>query len=216
MRLLPRLLVVFSSLPVLACTLEPKAIPTGPPPPPIEAATFMAAYTSAICERAARCFPVASYLDARCRADAEKLFGEDVEAAIAAGRIVYDANAAGACINGLSELDCLAEHPSDATLAACFHALVGTIPQDQPCFGTFECEEGVCPSTTGDTCPTICQPVAKKDDACSLLSGPYCDEREGLRCSQGTCAVPAGEGGACLGNLGCASWKVCVAPAASG
>jgi len=210
MRSIPLHLLAFSGLFVFGCTLEPVAVPAGPPPPPVEASAFMNAYTEAICARSARCFPVAEYLDASCRAGVEKLFGEDVTVAIAAGRIVYDATAAGACVAGLAALDCLAEQPTDATLTACFNALVGTVQKDQPCLGLFECAEGFCNSTSGDACPTVCQAVAKKGAACSLLSGPYCDVREGLRCSQGTCIAPANEGGACLDNVGCTSGTVCV------
>lgn len=210
MRSLLLLSLPFVVTSALACTLEPQPIPMAPAPPPVEASAFMNAYADAICNRAAKCFPVASYLDPTCRAETRKFFGEDVEAAIAAGRIVYDTDAAGACVAGLEALDCLAEHPSDPTLAACYEALTGTVQKDQPCFGTFECAEGLCYSTTGDACPTVCQAVAKKGEACSLLSGPYCDEREGLRCSQGTCVVPASKGGACLDNFGCTSGTVCV------
>lgn len=207
-----------SSIPILffafvaACGSDETPEPPAPPPPPIDAADFMAAYTSALCDRSARCLPTAGYLDESCKADVEASFGgEDVDAAIAAGRIVYDADAAGACVAGLAAMDCLAEQPSDATLAACLGALSGTVQKEKPCFGTFECAEGVCRSVTGDTCPTVCAPAAQKGEACSLLSGPDCDVRKGLRCSGGVCVAPLGEDGACVDNYGCQSGFVCVA-----
>ena len=211
MRFSPLFAIGFVSTYIVACTLEPQPIPAGPPPPPVEAAAFMDAYADALCGRAARCFPVADYLEPNCRSEARKLFGEDVVAAVAAGRIVYDADAASLCIAGVADLDCLAEHLTDATLAACFDALVGMVQKDEPCYGTFECAQGICRTATGDTCPTVCEAVAQKGEACSQLYPPFCDDRQGLRCSQGMCVVPVGVGGACLDNLGCSSGTVCVA-----
>lgn len=204
-------LVPLFALSIIACGAGPSPEEPAPPPPPIEATSFMNDYATALCDHAARCSLTASYLDARCNENVRSLFGEDVEAAIAAGRIVYDAEAAGACVAGLRSMDCLAEQPSDATLAACFKALQGTVATDKPCFGTFECESGVCRSVTGDTCPTVCQAVANVGDACSLISGPECDTRKGLRCSGGSCVAPVGAQGACVDNFGCQSGLVCVA-----
>lgn len=191
-----------------ACSEEPSAAPT--PPPPVAAVDFMAEYTDTLCERSSQCSALASYIEAGCDDEVRGLFGEDVEAAIQAGRIVYDADAAGACVEGLAKTDCLAEQPSDATLAACLSALSGTIAPGQPCFGTFECAQGICPSVTGDACPAVCPVVAKAGEACSLLGGSDCDVRAGLRCSGGTCVAPKEQGAACEDNFGCESGLVCV------
>lgn len=204
-------LISLVALSLAACGGDPSPDAPAQPPPPIEAASFMAEYEQALCDHAARCSLNASYLDETCKESVRALFGEDVEAAIQAGRILYDAEAAGACVAGLRATDCLAEQPSDATLAACFRALQGTVQTDKPCFGTFECASGVCPSVTGDICPTVCEPAASVGEACSLLSGPDCDARQGLRCSGGTCVSPVGIKGACVDNFGCQSGLVCVA-----
>jgi hypothetical protein len=197
--------------PVLASGCgEESLTPVIEAPPPVAAVDFMDAYASTLCERAVRCSVVASYLGSSCEDGVRQSFGEEVTAAITAGRIAYDEVAAGACVAGLAATDCLADQPSDATLSACLAALSGEVARGAPCAGTFECQEGVCPSTTGDACPTLCEPAAGQGEACSHLSGPTCDVRQGLRCSSGTCVVPAAKGGACVDNDGCQSSLVCV------
>jgi hypothetical protein len=204
------LLAILPLFPLLlsACGGESEPVPAAPPP--VAAESFLAAYASAICDRAARCYAVASYLGPSCDDSVRQSFGDDVTAAIAGGRLGYDKVAAGACLAGLAETECRADQPSDATITACLVALSGKVATGKPCFGTFECAAGICPSVTGDTCPALCPEVAKSGAACSFLSGPDCDAREGLRCSGATCVVPAAKGGACIDNNGCESGSVCV------
>lgn len=200
------------SLVAASCADGPSESTNPVPPPPVAVDDFMDTYVSTLCERASRCYVVASHLDASCESGVRQAFGDDVKAAVDAGRILYNKDAAGVCIAGLAQMDCLAEQPSDATLEACLSALSGTIAAGDPCFGTFECKEGVCPVVTGDTCPAVCPAVAKDGEACSLLlGGPDCDAREGLRCSGGTCVSPSAKGGACIDNFACQSGLVCVA-----
>ena len=207
------LLAILPLLPALlsACGGESVPTPTPPdPPPPVAAEAFMGAYANALCDRAARCLSVASYLDPACEDGVRQSFGDEVTKAIAAGRIAYDAAAAGECLAGLAATDCLASQLTDATLTSCLSALTGKVAQGQPCLGTFECAAGTCPSVSGDTCPTVCPAVAKAGEACSYLSGPDCDVRAGLRCSSGTCVLPTTDGGSCVDNYGCKSGLVCV------
>lgn len=200
--------LVLASLLAAGCADET----TSPVPgaAPVAAKDFVEAYASAVCDHAVLCYAAASYLGASCVADVKRSFGEDVTAAIEAGHITYDEDAAGVCIAGIAATECLAEQASDATLAACLKALTGKVATGAPCAGTYECAEGVCPSVTGDECPTVCAPVALQGEACSNLAGPTCDVRRGLRCSSGTCVVPAAKDSACVDNDGCESGLVCV------
>jgi hypothetical protein len=201
-------LLALSPLLLPACSGEGQPPPAAPPP--VAADSFMDAYASALCDRAARCDVVASYLHPSCEDSVRRRFGDDVTAAIAADRLVYDEVAAGACLAGLAETECRTDQPGDATLMACLQALSGKVAKGEPCFGAFECAAGVCPSVTGDTCPTVCPEVATAGEACSFLSGPDCDTRRGLRCSGGTCVLPTIQGSACVDNNGCQSGLVCV------
>jgi len=201
-------LALLLSLLAAACSDDSQAPKV--PPPPVDAADFMSAYTQTLCDVSARCSVVADYLQADCESHVRASFGEDVQAAIEAGKIVYDADAAGACLAGLAETPCLAEQPSDATLASCLSALKGTLAAGEPCVGTFECAEGICPAVTGDRCPTVCPSVVHRNETCSLLGGPDCNIREGLRCSFGRCVLPTEKGSACEDNFGCQSGLVCV------
>lgn len=186
-------------------------VPTPEPPsPPVAAAEFAAAYAKASCDRFVRCDNAAPYLAEQCLQNALDFLGEDVEAAIAAGRIVYNDAEAGKCVAGIADTRCLDQEPSDETIASCLAGLQGTVAAGQPCYSPFECAAGFCPSVSKDACPALCPEVAGEGEACSFLSGPDCDVRLGLRCSVGVCVLPRGEDAACVDNQGCKSGFVCV------
>lgn len=179
------------------------------PPPPVDAQDFLSAYANAACSRFERCFLTAPYWVEQCKSDMIAQLGESPADAVAAGRMEYNADEAGKCIAGVENLDCLADTVSDATLAACFAAMKGKVAEGQPCFAVFECEHGACPAIAEDACPTVCPAVAQAGDTCSLIAGPYCDARAGLKCSGGSCITPGGLDASCKDNYGCKSGFVC-------
>jgi hypothetical protein len=180
------------------------------PAAPVAAEDFADKYATALCEREGACQALAPYLVDQCHARTLAYFADDIMKAIAAGRITFDEQAAGACIEGVRETPCLTEQWDDATLAACYKALRGTLEPGETCYAAFECAGGTCSVEPLATCPAKCPEVGAEGDSCSFLAGSYCNEQAGLRCAGGVCVKPAGEGGKCADNNGCKSGLVCV------
>lgn len=171
---------------------------------------FSAQYALALCERSERCDLLAPFLMEQCRERARGVLGDDIPRALKEGRLRYDAAAARRCIDGLRAQDCLTPTPSDATLAACFSALQGTVPPGEPCFDLFECQQGLCGGIADNACPSTCPAVRAEGEECGPLVRADCDVRAGLRCEDFVCVHPGGAGASCKNNLGCASGFVCV------
>lgn len=128
-----------------------------------------------------------------------------LEAAIAAGTVVYDGERASACIEAQRAAGCgLVDR---VATPACEETFAGTVEAGGPCALNEECAgdsycriEGACPGTcqarvgSGATCSA--------DDAC----------QPGLRCFDGTCQAAARAGAACGGASGieCAGGLVCM------
>lgn len=180
---------------------------------PITAAKFAEEFTKAVCNRSQVCGSLAPYLVEECKTQQnELLHAEDVQKAIAAGRLVYDEAKARECVNGLASLPCLQFQPGDEVLAACFAALKGQVQKGAPCSFYYECASGYCGGTPDNTCPSTCpEEVLTEGQECSNFRGPKCDVQAGLRCSGGTCVKPVDQGAACIDNNGCKSGLVCVA-----
>lgn len=177
--------------------------------PSVAAEDFARAYADALCGRAERCYNLAPHLVEQCRAETLEVYGDDIVKGIAAGRLVYDEALAGECVAGVAATRCIDDEFDDDTLAACLGALAGTLAAGETCHAAFECEAGFCGGSAGAACPSVCPEVLGEGEGCSLLSGPSCDERAGLRCSGAVCVRPAGEGAACVDRNGCQSPLVC-------
>src|SRR5262249_55550514 len=159
-------------------------------------------YANAQCTRQQRCNNLAPYLVDQCKADAATRIGAtDVQKAIAAGRITYNAKKALACIDGIVNTPCLDNDISDEVQAACYAALQGTVERGAACSFTYECTVGLCQPSGDGTCPGTCpttEQVVGLGEPCSNFRNPKCDERAGLRCSGGTCVQPANQGASCI------------------
>jgi hypothetical protein len=175
---------------------------------------FAQEYAAAVCERAGRCGNLAPYQIDQCQAAAqERVHPEDVKRAMAAGRLVYDAEQAQRCIEGIQHTRCLAEDIDDTVLAACQAALRGTVASGGECSFLFECAAGTCGGKAETTCPSTCPEVLSEGDSCSLFRGPPCNANAGLRCSGGMCVRPGDKGASCVDNFGCRSGFVCAGEA---
>lgn len=214
---LPRLLVV-ASLVLLAACGKGKDTDDGttqpPPPTPVATEKFAEEYANALCAREQRCGSLAPYLVDQCKADTyERIGATDVQKAVAAGRLTYDADKARACVDGIQNTPCLSASISDEVQATCYAALQGTVQKGAECSFLFECAVGSCQLSDEGTCPGVCpteEQVSGLGQPCSNFRYPKCDERAGLRCSGGTCVQPAGQGADCIDNNGCTSGFVCI------
>lgn len=173
---------------------------------------FSNEFALALCQRQQQCGLLAPYQVDMCKAEAATRIGPtDVKKAVDAGRLVYDADLARQCVNGIAQSPCLQGDLSDDVQATCNAALKGTVQKGAACSFYFECAAGTCGGTDSNTCPSTCPTDVLSEGAeCSLIRGPQCDTRAGLRCSGSVCVKPAGQGAACVDNLGCASGFICV------
>ena len=143
-----------------------------------------------------------------------------MKADIAAGIVVYDAQAAGACIDVFkSSASCKQTavgdigHRLDAT---CGKVFTGTLPAGSACFFSDECaNRGICGSQTcsGSCCAGTC--VARP--APIPLGGDCSSPLQNQDCIEGTvCAANATGGGSCKTPLAagarCGPYDRCVQP----
>jgi hypothetical protein len=176
-------------------------------PSDIALGSFALPYARAVCGAQARCQTLSASVEGRCRAALAASLDADVHKALAAGRLRYDGGAARTCVDGLDSTRCLSRGPTDATQAACYRALQGTVAAGQPCSFLFECSAGLC--VPDSTCPASCPTLAPRGQPCSA-QGPFCDERVGLVCIGGVCAPPGASGASCALQRDCQIGLLCA------
>ncbi len=116
-----------------------------------------------------------------------------LEAAIADGRVSYDATKARACLEAFATRECnnLEEAPT-----ICEEVFVGSAALGDPCEIDEECAEGYC--ELDDACPGTCVAYAPLGESCADVE---CER--GLDCDENlTCVEYAGEGEPCGGDGG--------------
>jgi hypothetical protein len=206
-----------------------------PSGPPVAADDFCAEFVDAFCDRiaACNCSPTA---DADCRADladtcgrADGILGSEARARIDAGKVTYDAAAAGAlfarvrastsCENPLLTLGWA--FPDVLTFGGVFR---GTTAPGAACTDTRspvggECANGICQETMEGG---ICIGLAGRGAACGMGMPFLCADTAApftgfddpdilLRCNvpmgatTGICADPLATGATCEGSRDCAS-----------
>jgi hypothetical protein len=107
---------------------------------------------------------------------------------ITAGRVVYDATAAAACIAGIRAGSCYFYDPAPPSPTICRKVFQGTAGADEPCAIDSQCRSGVCdpssPCGAYQCCPGTClsfpeSKVVGLGEACT-------SESENLTCGDGT------------------------------
>ena len=169
----------------------------------------------ALCQAEKDCNPFfygVAFSNADCQAVLTEQLEESaftqIEVAVTAKTVNYDADKARSCISAVNAGSCSV---LDNNLPAiCREALSGTVATggdcdiDAQCSGLSRCE------VSGDTCPGTCAPLASAGIACTRDG----DCALGLTCSDVTqhCVSPASEGDACKGPSGaeCAAGLLCI------
>lgn len=188
------------------------------------------AYETVVCEVLMQC-ERASYASVdECKADREPAALADLEAAVSEGRVVYDADAVGACRAAIEANLCnLGYLFVPSVLSIVDDCLVGEGRQmaGQPCRHDIECEDGTYCDRSA-TCPGICVAFAQQGQPCDDSAGPECEpaidisltellsmsaeqiqqlveqtDPIALRCIEGTCQTGSASGGPCDSNSDC-------------
>lgn len=107
---------------------------------------------------------------------------------IAAGRVLYDATAASACIAGIRAGSCYFYDPAPPSPTICRKVFQGTADDDAPCAIDSQCRSGVCdpsaPCGVDQCCPGTC--LAFPEARVVALGEACTSETENLACADGT------------------------------
>lgn len=181
------------------------------------------AYRSAMCDYYVRCGVVES--QALCEQLLGGLETAELEAAVAAGKVKYDGDAAGECLDAIGGRSC---NPGDENArvapAACDNMIKGTVADGGQCFNSGECVSGSCTLTdcTDACCPGTCDPTVA--EAAIGASCATADCVDGAFCNaQNTCEALKASGATCTSSSECAygtrclgTPQTCQAPPAKG
>ena len=158
------------------------------------------AWTQRYCALLARCPHPTSPIDDLAGCVAERgawcLDGEAVAAAVEAGDLTYDAEAADGCLTLLDDMDCdgfderLATEPRFPD-GGCYDVLMGTVAPGGPCSLGNECAPGS-RCVVDESCPGTCEAYATIGEDCGVEA--LCDYSEAL-CVGGTCQPLPDEAG---------------------
>ena len=136
---------------------------------------------SAYCDFLVRCHAVATASDCHAFYDRFAIESPSLAAAIEAGSVQYDEDAAQGCIDAYDSLSCdLTRQPLGA-LAACDEVYEGALVDGAACGFDLECKSGSCAreSCPDACCPGTCRPekpLPGIDEACEsfCVDGAYC------------------------------------------
>lgn len=131
----------------------------------------------------------------------------DLEAAIDAGRVVYDPGKAGDCLAAIEAAGCDALDNPQPDI--CAEAIEGTVEVGGDCSLGFECVGHAFCDRSAGTCPGTCTDPRPAGGDCG--DDAHC--RAGLVCSEETsrCVAPSGAGAGCeQGEPPCRSGLVCI------
>jgi hypothetical protein len=151
----------------------------GSAPVPLEEAASRSAAAS--CEAGLRCglFPD----EASCAGAVEPELGQ-LRLDVSAGKIIYDAEAVGACFDALASLRCDDYRTADP--ASCRRALTGTVADGDPCHLVDDCRSGdcdmsgcarglaCCAGICGPSSTTVADGASCADAAVRCADGSYC------------------------------------------
>ena len=168
------------------------------------------------CERLARCklFPD----EASCNAFFRVTPDPSVAAAVAAHKIVYDAERAKQCVDALASQSCdLTARDSHLPPKACGQMLTGRVTGGDSCSIDVECASGTCelPAMCPERacCVGACRPTESPAPAGGGCAKDH-DCVDGLVCGRDlTCHVPAGAEEACRSDRECGDGLACIGAA---
>lgn len=173
-------------------------------------------FADAYCTKAFSCCTTAEipeYFDfftftteAECKQTYGALFAgltQMYQTSIDAGKIVYNASSAGACLDAVSALSCPQFATDEDTLNdRCPNPFEGQVANDMPCASDEECQSTYCEGDRQGNTPTngVCKAIPAQGQMCTdfvCAQGSYCDS--------GTCAPAQADGAECFDGEECMS-----------
>lgn len=138
---------------------------------------------------------------------------DDMVRAVQAGRLAYDADMAGRCLESFRSAPCAQLSVFDNMPAECEQVFTGLVQQDGECYQDEECASGLYCNDDSQNCPGQCSSYLDVGDSCD--SGGFCDP-EAAACdgNQQKCVPLAGEGESCA-DIDCQQGLVCIDPGGS-
>jgi hypothetical protein len=153
-------------------------------------------------------------------------FFETMSLDVASGKVIYDAQAAGACIGVSNQItSCKSSQSAPLVLEAadaCQRVLTGAVSTGGACFFNQECVSGSCDTAA---CTMVCCAGTCRAVPAPVPDGSHCDIAQALNggCAPGSVcfydgnvgasscvAVPDMVGAACSGAIGCSSAFYCA------
>jgi hypothetical protein len=199
----------------------------------------------AICSFYARCGEIGKSEEQSCNSGGSDYYNTyskavgayDIDAAIMAGRLAIDPNAANTCLGAIKAIPCNSSGALLALGTTCQHIYVGKVALGSSCQNSYECSNGFCQlNLSGNTCMGTCAAFAAEGASCKSLgcdtTKDFCDTTQvcrpkgnvgaactstlyntdcmqGLACNGTTCSMPGGAGQPCAGGT-CANGYHCV------
>lgn len=187
-----------SALPALAALVAASCSDVSSP------SEFRARYHSLFCEKLGRCGLIGRSEVDGCRTgilavneDLKKHY--DLDEAVRAKRMVFDATAAALCLEQFSSFACSDFANGTGKPWRCETALRGLLPEGGQCFHSDECVSRECSSVTPG-CPGLCDAATYCQARCLLSQDEHCawDVKGGESCvprepEGGPCSRPADE-----------------------
>jgi hypothetical protein len=132
----------------------------------------------------------------------------DLAAAVANGKVHYDAQRAEQCVDALAMRGCDLTLRADRDVAACDLVLTGTLPDDASCAFDAECVSGACdaPACSPATCclgacaATLADAACRRDDQCGV--DQFCGEDHACH-ARALAGATCEADGECADGLGC-------------
>lgn len=166
----------------------------------------------ALCARQVRCGAFTNEADCKVYASASL---DQIKRSVEAGRVAYDADAAGDCLEAFKSASCdVTSESSRDEPAACADAIKGTVIDGGTCFTNQECVSGSC--TEAPTCTMACCMGTCDATRAEVAIGGTCNGTTGA-CVEGsfcdsattTCTALRAVGGACTANSQCGYGLFC-------
>ncbi len=181
---------------------------------PVELTGLAASLSKASCSKSFECCTATEIMaeygamvttEANCESQIGGLLSSllvpSYQASVTAGRLEYDAAAAGDCVAAIESLTCAQYSGQAMTASGCNTFLVPKVANGGACSQSYECTSGNCEGASAGTPPTdgMCKVKPTVGQTCSLSCA------DGSYCQGTTCVALQANGATCSDSSHCSS-----------